>query len=353
MNSLIELEESSIPPAVAGAAETREPIGLAGGTPEMLRIFSLIRQVAPCSASVLITGESGTGKELVARAIHALSGRASGPFVAINCAAFPDGLVESELFGHEKGSFTGAIDRQIGCLELANGGTLLLDEIGELPVQTQAKLLRVLDDARVRRIGGPAEIQLDVRVLAATNRDPAEVVRTGHFRQDLYYRLNVFQIELPPLRDRRDDLPVLCDALIAALNLKHARRVKTVHPEVMECFRQHSWPGNVRELRNVLETAVILARGETLAAEHLPEKFTGLAESEGDSKSGAPPVRRGMVSFPVGTTIEQAEKSLIQLTLLHNNNNKSRAARMLGISAKTLHCKLKQYRAETRAVAAG
>ncbi|MGH9559701.1 MAG: sigma 54-interacting transcriptional regulator, partial [Bryobacteraceae bacterium] len=272
---------------------------------------------------------------------------------AINCAAFPEGLVESELFGHEKGSFTGALERRAGCLEIATGGSLLLDEIGELPFPTQAKLLRVLDDARVRRIGGRSEIQLDVRILAATNRNPEEVVRAGHFRQDLYYRLNVFHIALPPLRERIEDLPILCDALVANLNRKHGRHVARIHPEVMDRFLQYSWPGNVRELRNALETAVILAEEGTILAKHLPEQFAGAGrgiEAAGAVENTESRIGRGVVALPVGTTVEEAERALIEFTLQHTKNNKSRAAKILGISPKTLHCKIKQYRMQTKSV---
>ena len=329
--------------------------GIAGKTEEMQNVFTLVRQVAPSRASVLITGESGTGKELVARAIHRISPRRAGPFIAINCAAFPEGLVESELFGHEKGAFTGAVDRRAGCLEIANGGTLLLDEVGELPPQTQAKLLRVLDDSRVRRIGGRSEIQLDVRVLAATNRNPAEAVRAGQFRKDLYYRLNVFHVALPPLRERKDDLPGLCRMLLEGLNDKHGRSVASIDGGVLECFRQYSWPGNVRELRNVLETAVIFAGSGTLHLGHLPEKFAlgAAGETAPATVDSTSAVRRGMVALPLGTTMGRAEQALIEFTLQQTNNNKSRAAKILGISPKTLHCKLRQYRAEARMAAVG
>ncbi len=328
---------------------------LTAGTPEMSKIFALLRQVAPSCASVLITGESGTGKELVARAIHSHSPRRDGPFVAINCAAFPEGLVESELFGHEKGAFTGAVERRIGCLELAHGGTLLLDEIGDLPLLTQAKLLRVLDDSRIRRIGGRSEIQLDVRILAATNRHPEDGVRNGQFRQDLYYRLNVFHISMPPLRERLADLPLLCEALVANLNRKHDSRVTGIQPEVIERFRRYPWPGNVRELRNVLETAVILAGEGLVTTAHLPAKFApGPCVRElPEAIDGQRALQPGIVALPLGTTVEQAEKALIEFTLQHTNNNKSRAAKILGISPKTLHCKIRQYRMQSQAAVAG
>src|SRR5277367_4445062 len=245
-------------------------VDLVGACAPMQQVYSMIRQVAPSKAAVLVTGESGTGKELVARAVHHLSPRRGGPFVAINCAALPETLMESELFGHEKGAFTGAVERRAGCFELAQHGTLLLDELAEMPVGTQAKLLRVLEDSRVRRLGGKNELSVDVRVVASTNKVLEEALRKGELREDLYYRLNVFQIHLPPLRQRESDLPMLTDALIGSLNVKHSCRVTEVTPEVMEAFRRSSWPGNVRELRNVLERGVIVAGEGEITMNHLP-----------------------------------------------------------------------------------
>ena len=238
--------------------------------PRMQEIFALLQQAGPSKACVLITGESGTGKEMVARTLHALSPRRQGPFVAINCAALPETLIESELFGHEKGSFTGASERRAGCFEVAQHGTLLLDEIGEMPMPTQAKLLRILEDSKVRRLGGRTEFEVDVRVLAATNKLPEEAVSGGHLREDLFYRLNVFHVHLPPLRERKEDIPAMVEALIADMNRKHECRVTEVSAEVMECLQRHRWPGNVRELRNVLERAVILAGEGTIEVKNLP-----------------------------------------------------------------------------------
>src|SRR5437763_13472275 len=232
---------------------------LIGPSKKMQEIFRLIEMVAPSTASVLITGASGTGKELVARTIHELSPRRPKPFVAINCAAIPETLIESEIFGHEKGAFTGALERRAGCFELAEEGTLLLDEIGEMPIATQAKLLRVLEDRKLRRLGSKSETEVNVRVLAATNKVPEEAVANGQLRNDLYYRLNVFNIHMPPLRDHKEDLQDLTDALIIDLNEKHGRDIATVEDDVMKAFQAYSWPGNVRELRNTLERAVILA----------------------------------------------------------------------------------------------
>jgi DNA-binding NtrC family response regulator len=314
-------------------------VDLVGTCAPMQQVFSLIRQVAPSRAAVLVTGESGTGKELVARAIHHLSPRRDGPFVAINCAAMPETLMESELFGHEKGAFTGAVERRAGCFELAQHGTLLLDEIAEMPVGTQAKLLRVLEDSCVRRLGGKTEMAVDVRVIAATNKVLEEALRKGELREDLYYRLNVFQIPLPPLRQREGDLGVLIEALLQGLNRKHETRVVDVNAEVREQLRRYSWPGNVRELRNVLERAVILAGEGTITKHHLPRDF--------GVPAGARPVLQevepDVVRLPVGTTVGEAEKALIQVTLQHTRNNKTRAAEILGISLKTLFNKLKEY----------
>jgi transcriptional regulator with PAS, ATPase and Fis domain len=306
----------------------------------MQEVYALIRQVAQHATCVLITGESGTGKELVARAIHQLGPRQSQPFVALNCAALPESLIESELFGHEKGAFTGALSSRPGCFELAHRGTLLLDEVAEMPVATQAKLLRVLEDSHVRRLGGKSEIEVDVHVLAATNRSPEEAVEKGRLRLDLYYRLNVFQIALPPLRERKQDLPLLAEALLSQLNERYECRVTGLDPEVMEVFQRHDWPGNVRELRNVLSRAVILAGEGAVGLRHLP---AGLGVPE---KAGAPaslPHADG-VFLPIGTTVEQAERNLIERTLAYTGNNKTRAAAILEIGLKTLHTKLKAYR---------
>src|SRR5437868_5235646 len=246
---------------------------LIGPSKKMQEIFHLIEMVAPSTASVLITGESGTGKELVARTIHELSPRKGKPFVPINCAAIPETLIESEIFGHEKGAFTGALERRAGCFELAEGGTLLLDEIGEMPAGTQAKLLRVLEDSKLRRLGSKVESAVDVRVLAATNKDPEQAVSSAHLRQDLYFRLNVFHIHLPPLREHKEDLPELIRTLLNELNAKHDRKVATVSEAVLNQFKNYSWPGNVRELRNTSERAIIVCEEAVVETKHLPPGF--------------------------------------------------------------------------------
>jgi DNA-binding NtrC family response regulator len=316
-------------------------VDMVGTSPQMQSVFSVIRQVAPSKAAVLVVGESGTGKELVARAVHQLSNRRNGPFVAINCAAMPETLMESELFGHEKGAFTGALERRAGCFELAQHGTLLLDELAEMPSGTQAKLLRVLEDSQVRRLGGKSEISVDVRIVAATNRNLDEALKKGDLREDLFYRLNVFQIALPPLRQRVGDLPVLCETLITHLNRKHGCHVTHINADVMEALKKHQWPGNVRELRNVLERAVIMSGEGAIQMAHLPYDF-------GVSIGSRPPAQvfePESVRLSVGTTVSDAEKALVQLTLQHTKNNKTRAAEILGISLKTLFNKLKEYEA--------
>jgi len=315
---------------------------LVGSSKKMQEVFHLVEMVAPSTASVLITGESGTGKELVARTIHDLSTRKGKPFIAINCAAIPETLIESEIFGHEKGAFTGALERRVGCFELAEGGTLLLDEIGEMPVATQAKLLRVLEDRKLRRLGSKIETTVDVRVLAATNKVPEEAVASGHLRNDLYYRLNVFNIHMPPLREHKEDLPDLVQGLIGDMNSKHTRNVQMLSDAVMNLFQGYSWPGNVRELRNTLERAVIVCEGSVIETKHLPPGF-------GHAPARAAAMDPNALHLGVGTTVEEAERQLIMKTLEATNNNKTRAAEILGISLKTLHNKLKEYGAATTA----
>jgi len=313
---------------------------LVGPSKKMQEIFRLIEMVAPSTASVLITGASGTGKEMVARTIHELSPRRTKPFVPINCAAIPETLIESEVFGHEKGAFTGALERRTGCFELAEGGTLLLDEIGEMPVGTQAKLLRVLEDRKLRRLGSKVETSVDVRVLAATNKVPDEAVARGELRNDLYYRLNVFNIHMPSLREHKEDVPDLVQILLAEMNAKHGRKVATVSEAVLNQFHNYSWPGNVRELRNTLERAVIVCEGAVVETKHLPPGFGQVALRQAANDPDA--VRLG-----VGTTVGEAEKMLILKTLEATSNNKTRAAEILGISLKTLHNKLKEYGSAT------
>lgn len=308
---------------------------LVGRSESMRQIYSLIEQVAPSSASVLITGESGTGKELVARTIHKLSPRQQRPFIAINCSAIPDTLMESELFGHEKGAFTGAAARRDGCFQLANTGTILLDEIAEMPAMLQAKLLRVLEERVVRPLGSAHEIPVDVRLLAATNIDPHDAVRKGRFREDLLYRLNVITINMPPLRERREDIPLLAQHLVNHLAARHNRPARFISPAALEALRSTDWHGNVRELRNAIERAVIICSGEQIERHHLtpyPVEQRARFRSE------------DTVHFPIGTPIDEVERQMIMRTLERTENNKTRAAELLGISLKTLHNKLRSYR---------
>jgi DNA-binding NtrC family response regulator len=304
-----------------------------GNSPSIRAVYRTIEQAAPTNASVLIWGESGTGKELAAQTIHELSPRASFPFVAINCAAIPETLLESEIFGHEKGAFTGAHDRRTGVFELAHRGTLFLDEIAEMQPATQVKLLRVLQERSFRRLGGRQEQTVDVRVIAATNHNPTEAVRNGRLREDLYYRLNVFAIEIPPLRDRREDVPLLIQRFLNEFNATNEKAVRGVDQAAMQILEQYPWPGNIRELRNVIERATILTDTEFVGVRNLPPLL----------------VTRGEETLPTmtltpGTTVDEAERRLILLTLDHMHNNKTRAAEVLGISLKTLHNKLNRMK---------
>jgi len=310
---------------------------LVGQSESMQQVYRLIEQVASSSASVLITGESGTGKELVARSIHTLSTRRDAPFLAINCSAIPDTLMESELFGHEKGAFTGAVARRHGCFEMANTGTLLLDEVAEMPSLLQAKLLRVIEERVVHRLGSRKEIPVDVRLLAATNRDPHTAVRDRTLREDLLYRLNVITIHLPPLAERLDDLGLLTQHLVTRLAAKHNRPARFISAAALDALRFHSWPGNVRELRNVIERAVVICSGEQIERHHFaPYPFDQRQRMRAEDT----------VTFPVGTPLDEIERQMILRTLDKTNNNKTRAAEMLGISLKTLHNKLNAYRAK-------
>jgi DNA-binding NtrC family response regulator len=307
----------------------------------MQQIFSLIRQVGPTSASVLICGESGTGKELVAREIHNCSPRSNGPFVAINSAALPETLIESELFGHEKGAFTGAAERSAGCFEQAHGGTLFLDEIGEMPMATQPKLLRVLEDLRVRRLGGKHEIAVDARILAATSQEMGT-----HLREELYYRLSVFQIRIPPLRDRKEDIAPIAEVILQKLNAKHGTRVTGMDEEVLGLLHGHDWPGNVRELRNTLERACIMAGEGLIHLSDLPSPAFGV--SAGRTGPPAPTEPTASVPAPVGLqpgqSLTEIDDAYIKLTLEYVGGNRKRAAEMLGISLRTLQGRIGEMR---------
>ena len=300
----------------------------------MQEVYRLIEMAAASPAPVLILGDTGTGKELVARTIHELSQRAKGPFVAVNCSAIPETLLESELFGHEKGAFTGAIARRPGYFELADGGTIFLDEIAEMSSSLQAKYLRVLQDSQVRRIGGHDEVAVDVRVVCATNRDVVKAVQDGTFREDLYYRVNVLTVPLPPLRRRPEDIPLLAEAFMTEFNGKYDRQVRGIDEAALGLLREHAWPGNVRELRNAIERAVVSCGDGMITANCLP-----IAPLGGQATEGA-----NVVVLPVGTTLDDGEKQLILRTLQSVNNNKTRAAEILGTTPKTLHNKARRWR---------
>ena len=305
---------------------------LFGRSLAMRRVVSAIERIAQSSASVIITGESGTGKELVARTIHESSPRREAVYMPVNCAAIPETLMESELFGHERGAFTGADRRKEGCFEMANGGTLLLDEITEMKIELQAKLLRVIEEQRVRRVGGTSEIPLDVRVLATSNRDIQQAVHDGVLRSDLYYRLSVITIPLPPLRERIDDLPELVRMFVAHYAQQNNKEINGVDDECLAALRAHPWPGNVRQLRNVIERAAIVCEGHTIRKNDLPEEFRVAGTQDA-----------GFLKIRLGSSLEDVEKEMTLRTIEFAGGNKTRAAEILGVSAKTLYNKLERF----------
>lgn len=304
-----------------------------GKSQQMVKLMDVIKQIAPTKASVLITGESGVGKELVADAIHELSNRATGPFIKVHCAALTESLLESELFGHEKGAFTGAIAQKPGRFELADGGTILLDEIGEISQATQIKILRVLQEKQFERVGGVKTISVDVRVVSATNRDLLQEIEKGNFREDLYYRLNVVHIEVPPLRERKEDIPLLITDFLAKFNEENNKTIEGFSNRARTALFRYDWPGNIRELRNCIESAVVMARGTIIELEDLPPS---VSNAESDTQ----------LSIPVGISLAQAEKEFIVNTLAQCNGNKTKTAELLGIGRKTLHRKLQEYNIE-------
>ena len=301
-----------------------------GTSVAMQEVFDTIRQAAPTRATVLIQGESGTGKELVARALHQCSPRAQGPFIPVHCAALAPTLLESELFGHEKGAFTGAQERRRGRFELADGGTLFLDEIGEIDPSLQVKILRVLEERKFERVGGSETIHVDVRLVAATNRDLKKMVEEGKFREDLFYRLFVVNLTLPPLRDREGDIVLLAQHYLKALAAEHGKKVSGITPDAMELLSAYPWPGNVRELRNVIERMVVLGAGEKLTVRDLPTTFRLAAD-------------RAESALRPGNALRDAERHLIEESLRKNKGSRTRAAQDLGISRRTLHRKLNEF----------
>jgi len=301
-----------------------------GTSAAMRKVFDTIRQVAPTKASVLITGESGVGKELVANAIHELSPRKGKPLVKVHCAALAATLLESELFGHEKGSFTGAVGRKRGRFELAHEGTLFLDEIGEIDQNVQIKILRVLQEKRFERVGGEDTLEVDVRIVTATNRNLKEEIEKGSFREDLYYRLNVVNLHVPPLRERKDDIPLLATAFLREFSRENGKNLEGLDNRARAALYAYDWPGNVRELRNCVESAVVMAKGQVVTVDDLPPTLRSSSDS-------------GWIHIPVGTPLSEAEKLIIRDTLSANRGNKSRTAEVLEIGRKTLHRKLAEY----------
>jgi len=301
-----------------------------GRSQPMLKVFQLVRQVADTRSVVLIEGESGTGKELAAQAIHNNSSRRSGPFIGLNCAALTETLLESELFGHEKGAFTGAVQQKKGRFELAHAGTLFLDEVSEMPLSMQAKLLRVLQAYEFERVGGTQTLKVDVRVIAATNASLEEKVQAGKFREDLFYRLSVVPLRMPPLRERRDDIPLLACHFVELFSTRNNRPLRSISPPALDLLCRYDWPGNVRELQNVIENMIITSTGDTLAAKDLPERVRP-----------KPPAASG--AFPVGVTMHELEERAIRQTLEKVDGNRKKAAQILGIGLRTLHRKLRDY----------
>ena len=306
---------------------------MVGKSDSLNRVRQMISKAAPARASVLITGESGVGKELVARAVHEQSDRAKGPFIVVHCAALSETLIESELFGFEKGAFTGAENLHKGRFELADGGTIFLDEIGEVNLATQVKLLRVLQEHKFERVGGEKSIEVDVRVVAATNRNLEEEVKAGKFREDLFYRLNVVRIEMPSLRERMDDIPLLMHAFLREINIENKKNIKGFDKASKAAMIKYSWPGNIRELKNAVESAVVMCTGDEIKMEDLPRSL----RSQGEEK---------VITIPIGITMDEAEKIIIQENLAANKGNKSRTADILGIGRKTLHRKLEELQIE-------
>ena len=320
----------------ARLAGAQQPI--VGQSPSLRATLDVIRQAAPSSATVLLLGESGTGKELFARALHEHSPRSAGPFVPINCAAIPESILESELFGYERGAFTGAVQRKEGRIERAQGGTLFLDEIGELTPSVQVKLLRFLQEGEIERLGGSGAIKVDCRVVAATNQDLAARVRESKFREDLFYRLNVIEVVLPPLRDRPEDIPLLADHFIARYAAKNGKPIRGLTRAALLAMESYPWPGNVRELEHAIERAVVLSHGAEIDAEDLPESVRTGGAARAAGITGA--VEGRTLTVPLGTTMEEIELRVIRDTLRQTKGDKNLAAQLLGIAARTIYRKL-------------
>ncbi|MDR1389763.1 MAG: sigma-54 dependent transcriptional regulator [Treponema sp.] len=311
--------------------QKRKQLGtMIGSSAPMRQVFDMISRAAPAKASILITGESGVGKELVADAIHELSPRSEKPMVKVHCAALAASLLESELFGHEKGAFTGALGRRRGRFEMAHGGTLFLDEIGEIDQNLQIKLLRVLQEKKFERVGGEETIEADVRIVAATNRDLKLEIEKGNFREDLYFRLNVVNIHVPALRERKDDLPLFLNAFVKEFSRENGKPIEGFNDKARAVLYHYDWPGNVRELRNCVESAVVMAKGNVIVEDDLPPTLRDVSDND-------------WIRIPMGTNMEESEKTIIQSTLGFYKGNKSKAAEVLGIGRKTLHRKLGEW----------
>ena len=317
--------------------------GVVGNSPLMHNVVDRLRQIAPTSATVLITGESGTGKELVAKALHTNSPRRTKPFVALNCAALSENILESELFGHIRGAFTGADRERKGWFEHANGGTLFLDEVGDIPLSTQVKLLRVLESGEIVRVGTNEPVKVNVRLISATNRDLKEAIAAGDFRQDLYHRLKVVSINLPPLRSRREDIALLTEAFVKQFATSHGKPITAMAPAARKALMAQAWPGNVRELKNVIESMVVVDFDGVLDVDDLPEDFTAPAAAEIGSPIGPGGLISGGATHLVGQSLEDVEKHFIAETLKLTGGNREETARMLGIGERTLYRKIKEY----------
>ncbi|NQT58548.1 MAG: sigma-54-dependent Fis family transcriptional regulator [Bacteroidetes bacterium] len=331
----LQIENSNLLQELEKLKKKHKFDGIIGKSQKMRKVMEIVEQVAQTKASVLITGESGVGKELVADALHELSNRSKGSYVKVHCAALSESLLESELFGHEKGSFTGAVSQKKGRFELADKGTIFLDEIGEINAQVQIKILRVLQEKQFERVGGEKTLQIDTRIVSATNRDLQEEIKLGNFREDLFYRLNVVKIEVPPLRDRKDDIPLLAAAFLKEFNEENEKNIEGFSNKARSALYNYSWPGNIRELRNCIESSVVLSKGSVIELDDLPLSLTSAAKDN-------------QINIPLGSTMETAEKEFIIATLNYCKGNKSKAAEMLKIGRKTLHRKIQEYQIESK-----
>jgi DNA-binding NtrC family response regulator len=330
-NRELVLQHRSLQEEIERLKGRRRTGQIIGKSQAMQKILQMIDQVAATRASVLITGESGVGKELVADALHELSNRRDKPYIKVHCAALTESLLESELFGHEKGAFTGAMSRKRGRFELAHTGTIFLDEIGEINQQVQIKILRVLQDRKFERVGGEETQEVDVRIISATNRDLKKEIEEGRFREDLFYRLNVVNIHVPPLRERKEDIALLASAFLREFSEENQKNIEGIDPKARLALFNYSWPGNIRELRNCIESAVVMAKGTILTTDDLPPSVVSGSEND-------------YVKLNIGSSMEDAEREMIKATLRHENGNKSKTAEILGIGRKTLHRKIQEYK---------